>query len=186
MGTTISVGRVTFRVPERVFLDANFIVAVRVRTERFHKAAAVMLKKLIAAASANSISLYTSPEVVDEVWWSLGKLLYEDENGRDTWNKLDRQGRKRALWRYSRELVATTNLLRKNQLINIADVTADDIPVALDRVTARAYPLEPRDAFHLAVMIRLGIQGIATNDHDFRDLPSIVALPFNQPAQYVA
>ena len=87
--------------------------------------------------------------------------------------------------RHSGELVRTTELLQRRDTISTASVTGDDVAVALASLTDAANPLEPHDAFHLAVMRRLDIEGIATNDHDFRSLPGITALSFGMPPRHV-
>jgi predicted nucleic acid-binding protein len=185
MATRISVGRWTFEAPPRVFLDANFILALRVRSERYHAAAAVLFKKLLADTTTGRIALYISPQLIDEVWWCLARLLHENERPEAAWNRLSKAERKEAFQKYGFELTETTNLLRNCPAITITDVSSADISPALAHVTDTAAPLEPTDAFHLAVMERLDIEGIVTNDHDFHALPSIVALGFSIPDRLV-
>ena len=183
MTASIEVGRRTFAVPDKVFLDTNFIIAVRIPTERYHKAATVMFKKLLAAASVGSVALYTSTMVLNEVWFILAKILYEDGDRSGSWS--DKLTRKRAFQQYRNELAEVTGLLSNNDVITIADVTSHDVPKALNAVTDQSHNFEPCDAFHVAVISRLSIQAIATGDRDFQDLPSLLALPFDIPDRQV-
>ncbi len=68
---------------------------------------------------------------------------------------------------YSSDLSTQTPLVTSEPLIEVADVTSADIPVALAYMTRTTDNLCPRDAFHLAIMKRLGIDGIVSNDGDF-------------------
>ena len=182
MATTISLGRRTINIPNKVFLDANFLIDAATRSGRYHTAAKEMLFKLSAAANAGYVELCTSPTVVDEVWWVLAKLLYEDAHGEGNWGPLPKPQKKRAFQQFGSDIIRTTNLILQSPVIDIVDVTGADIAVAVRLVTLQGTSQLPHDAFHLAVMQRVGIQAIVTNDRDFRSLASVVALRFDIPA----
>jgi len=166
-------------IPDKVFLDANFIVNFVFTKSAYHTQAALLLRALFQAADSGLSRLYTSPLVLDEVWWKLGEVLYDDEHAPQSWRRLRWRKRKDVLRRYRGQLHRVTRLVLANDLISVAPVTAADAWQALQHVTETETPhLAPRDALHLAVMKRLNIRGIATNDPDFAVDPSLVILSY--------
>ena len=166
-------------IPGKVFLDANFIVNFVFTKSACHGQAALLLRALLEAADAGLSRLYTSPLVLDEVWWKLGELLYDDEHAPQSWRRLRWRKRKDVLRGYGTQLRRVTGLVLANDLISVTPVTAADAWQALQHVTDAQTPhLAPRDALHLAVMKRLNIRGIATNDPDFTLDPALVVLSY--------
>jgi predicted nucleic acid-binding protein len=178
MSARISVGLRTVEVPDRVLLDSNFLISACAPGDRNHQPAVQMLSGLLQAAATGAVAIFVTPRVIDEVWWRLAALLWDDANGRGSWGALDKSGRKRAFRRFGPELRSITESLVNCPVISVTEVILDDIPTALAQLTAAAHTLEPADAFHVAVMQRLEITGVVTNDRDFLGLPNIVALNF--------
>jgi len=168
-------------IPSRVFLDANLIINGASAAAPLHEAALRTLARLTKAAAAGATRLYVTPLVFDEVWWKLAEILYVQAYGVDGWRALRREHRhSQALEHCARDVAGATRRLLGNPFISVVAVTPEDVPTALAHVAREEQPyLDPRDAFHLAVMKRLGIEGIVTNDPDFADAPGIVAIPYS-------
>jgi predicted nucleic acid-binding protein len=165
---TISVGPRALSVPDSVYLDASLLVDARASSARHHRPAAIVFGELLRGAALGRVRLYISPLVVDELWWALARVLYEDAHGRGAFARLTDKASKTAVFStYAADLAASTSLLTQQSLISVVDVRPADIRVALGYVTRAADNLRPRDAFHLAIIDRLGIAGIVSSDRDF-------------------
>jgi len=168
MSMTISLGRRALSIPDSVYLDASLLVDARAASARHHRPAAIVFGELLRGATSGRVKLYISPLVIDEMWWALTRVLYEDAHGRDAFAQLKDKGAKTAVFStYAADLTASTSLLTQQPLISIAELTPGDIPVALRHLTQAADNLRPRDAFHFAVIDRLAIAGIVSADADF-------------------
>lgn len=180
----VRIGARRMPLPEQVFLDTNLIVDVVVETNKHHRSASDLFAQLVRAAHVGAATVYTSPLVLDEVWWKLAQVLYEGDHGEGAWRKVGRKKRKLVLRQYAGELTNTTQLILSHGVIQVAPVVASDVPRALRHVLGEELPhLDPRDAFHLAVMERLEIQAIATGDPDFSGVPALVALDHTTAAE---
>jgi len=169
-------------LPRTVFLDANFIVSVLFDGSLDHKPARELFTRLVAGVWGRAVRLFVTPLVVSEAWWALGRLFYEERHGPGSWKALARRrpGRRQALRTYASEIVAKTELLVRAGIVSVAEVGVGDVPVAVRHTVGQEVPhLDPRDAFHLAVMKRLGIEAIVTNDPDFAEAPDIIAIPYS-------
>ncbi|MBM3475609.1 MAG: hypothetical protein FJX75_20285, partial [Armatimonadetes bacterium] len=82
MAMTISVGPRVLRVPESVYLDASLLVDARAPSARHHRPAAIVFGELLRGAASGRTKLYISPLVIDEMWWALTRILYEDAHGK--------------------------------------------------------------------------------------------------------
>ena len=168
MAMTISVGTRTLSVPDSVYLDANLLVDFMASSAAHNASAALVFRALLNGAVSGQVKLYISPLVIDELWWALARVLYDDAHGQGAFRQLTDKGKKTAVFSiYASDLAASTSLLTQQSLIKITEVTPPDIPVALGRMTQATDNLRPRDAFHFAVISRLGIAGIVSNDGDF-------------------
>jgi len=167
-------------LPASLFLDANSLISAAFPPSPNHAAAVRTLVALAQAVRAGAAALYVSPLVLDEVWWKLGELLYDEAHGGEhAWRRLRWGKRKEALEQHAADMVAATRWLAGGHLVTVTDIGPEDVSVALQHATHAAEPhLAPRDAFHLAVMKRLGIDAIVTNDPDFAQAPGIVAIPY--------
>ena len=168
-------------LPRRLFLDSNLIVSLALTRSPNHIAASRTFTELVAAAHDGRASLYVSPLVLDEVWWKLGELLYDDAHGQEhAWRRLPWGRRKEALEQHAGTIVPLTRLILEGGLITVTEVRPEDVLTALQYAVHAAEPhLAPRDALHLAVMKRLGIEGIVTNDPDFANAPGIVVIRYS-------
>lgn len=186
MGTRVTVGAATFDVPDRVLLDASFLLAVRVPSEKHHAEAAVFFARLAQAAYGGHVALYVSPRVIDEVWWGMARLLWDDRRGPGAWRRLRKADRKGIFQRCATELRAFTGHLTSGPWVNVTDILPSDVSAALALLTSPSCPLEPADAFHVAVTDRLGVTGIVTSDPDFAGLGRLCCLHYDKvPPGYV-
>jgi len=179
VGTRVTVGATTLDVPDRVLLDASFILAVRVPSEHHHHQAAVLFAGLVRAARGRQVTLYVFPRVIDEVWWAMARLLWDSHNGPGAWRKLRKADRKHSFRCCAAELQAVTRDLTTAQWVNVTDVLPSDVSAAIALVTSPSCSLEPADAFHVAVMNRLGVTGIITSDPDFAQLGRLRCLRYD-------
>jgi predicted nucleic acid-binding protein len=179
---SISVGSRTWWVPDGVFLDANVIIDY-LAPGRHHAGATLLLGQLMKGAASGSVSVYVSPLVLDEVWWRLASLRYQRAQSRfpgvlRRWSELGKDGRKRVFRKYGGYLKQKTEqVLRGIGPIGVVPLTEADVPIALAALGQPTGNHEPHDAFHYAVMWRMGIHAIASNDRDFASHPDVVAIP---------
>ena len=61
--------------------------------------------------------------------------------------------------------------------VRIVGTERDDLPAALDAMDR--YALLPRDAIHLSVMARLGIESVVTTDGDFASVDGLTLFTGN-------
>lgn len=180
MGMAISLGTHTYTAPDRVFLDACVIIDYYAPSGRHHLGAVSVVGQLVTGAKAGDVSLYVSPLVLDEVWYNLTRLLYESDRGPNdpSWGNLGKSGKRSVFLQFATDLrQMTAHLLSAPQCINLVNVSGNDVRPSLARLTHGTHNLEPRDALHLAVMQRLSITGIATNDGDFSNV-GVTRIPF--------
>jgi len=110
------------------------------------------------------IEAYTSILTMDELFYRLLLARIKDVYQRDPLQVL-REDASGAIAGCGSEIgVALRRLVRLPHL-HLAAVTEDDFPQMLGNITA--FGLLPRDALHIAVMQRLGLNEIATDDADF-------------------
>jgi len=181
MAVEIQVGTRTLSISDRVFLDANFIIDVRVEQEQdtvLHNRAKVLFRQLLKAATEGHVSLYSSPMVINEVWYILARILHKSSGLGGRWR--DKTTRAQTYRRHRNELQKTTNLLCTNPLIRISAIGEDDITAAIEYVIDDEASLDPFDAFHAAVMNRLSITNIVSRDTDFEDLEFCTALNYSE------
>ena len=120
-----------------IYLDANFFIFALLDKTEKGKNARRILKEIIDGR----LDAVISPLVLDEVMWVLVK------------NKKDH------LLRIAVEdIYAMPNL-------KVKEVSPDIPLIALDFI--EKFRLKPRDAFHVAMMKRLGVKEIVTDDKDF-------------------
>jgi len=185
MAVEIEVGTRTLSVSDCVFLDANFIIDIRVEQEQdtvLHNRARVLFKQLLKAATEGQVSLYISSMVMNEVWYKLAYVLHESSGSEGSWR--DKTTRTQTYRRHRNELQETTSLLCTNPLIRIPEIGEDDITTALEYVLDDETSLDPFDAFHAAVMSRLSIGNIVSRDCDFDRLDFCTTLNYSESEDY--
>jgi hypothetical protein len=110
------------------------------------------------------VTVYTSILTMDELFYRLllarVKEIYER-------NPLDvlREEAEGAIKRCSPDIETALRKLIRLPHLELASVLESDFPRMLENIDA--FALLPRDALHVAVMQRLGVNEIATDDADF-------------------
>ena len=147
-----------------VYLDANFLIACRIRNHLKYQPARNLLLELFAQGVEIFIALLT----IDEVWWGLLREWYYADTGRGLSGRvLKRQPE--ILSRYAYRLYVATNqyMTWENTTILPSSTidSRDTIKQALSYMTH--HHVSPRDAFHLALANLSHAKGLVTSDTDF-------------------
>lgn len=136
----------------KIYFDANFLIYWFISKEPELKQ---RTRCLFAKFLVNKNSLYSSPLAFDEAWWGI-KKEYNQQNNVNLacfdnliFNELEK---------------FTNAILPKLKVIQFSNVN-NSIIDAMNHI--RNFKLNPRDAFHLAVMKDNDISIIATGDGDF-------------------
>lgn len=147
-------------LPQRAYLDTNFIIYARDRASvRYHSASGCLAELIRQGTELNVSAL-----MFDELWWQYFKKSYNLATGKD----LTPQEFKKdsTIWR--------TNWPRIRQITDEirrwARVNELPYPVSLvgqAAVLIDTNPLAPRDAFHLALALHHAIPAFITADSDF-------------------
>ena len=157
-------------VPDRVYLDTNVLLHARDQGSSRYRTASLCLRELIQ----QRVELSISALVVDELWWALFKLSYRLLTGQE----LTSQEYKHhvEIWRNNWPTVRriTDEILAWKGLTILDSTSATDL-VREAAALIDMNPLGPRDAFHLALVLRHSIPGIVTADRDFDHVQQIPA-----------
>lgn len=139
-----------------------------------------MIRRFLGRMVQGDIEAYTSILTMDELFYRLLLARVKDVYRRNPLDVL-REDIKGAIAKCGAEIeVALRRLIRLPHL-QLAAVLEDDFPQMLTNITA--FGLLPRDALHVAVMQRLGLSEIATDDVDFDRVPWLQRhWVFNAPA----
>jgi len=160
MGTlTLTLLHHQYSIPDALYLDASFLVALRHKKEKHHAAALLLWPALLGEVAKSNAVVYCSALAVDECMWGLTRALYEDANGRDSWKRADRD---RALRRYRPAQEALVKLLAHQKGLSFVDCGRRHIEPAFQEMRQKG--LAPRDAFHVALARDCGAHCIVTND----------------------
>jgi predicted nucleic acid-binding protein len=148
-------------LPRSLYWDASFLVHAAYSAGRHHRACFAFLDRLTHAADTLS---YLSTLTLDETLFALLRLkVIEEYPDRGFWEVY--RERPAVIEPCLGELQALVERLSIDPRIRIVGTERDDLFAAL--VTMARYALLPRDALHLSVMARLGIDSIVTTDGDF-------------------
>lgn len=149
-------------MPPRAYLDANLFLHARDPLSSRYRSASLCLRELIQ----QGVELNVSPLVFDELWWGLFKLSYRLLTGQ----ALIAQDYKHhvSIWRTNWPTVRRiTDEILNWQRLTILESTPPQGVVNDAKHLIDANPLAPRDAFHLATLMRHGIPALVTADSDF-------------------
>lgn len=147
-----------------VYLDANFLIACRIKNHLKYQSARDLLLDLFALG----IEIFISSLTIDEVWWGLLGEWYYADTGRTLSGRLLKQ-QPAILSQYALRLSVVTNqymawdntTILPNSMID----SRDTVKQALSYLTR--HHLSPRDAFHLALAKLSQAKGFVTSDTDF-------------------
>jgi predicted nucleic acid-binding protein len=148
-------------LPGLLYWDASFLVHATYPAGRYHQACYGFLERL--GSTEDTLSCI-STLALDEAIFTLIRLkVIEDYPDQGFW-ALYRKDPK-AILPYLGELRTLVDRLSVDPRIRLVGTEREDMLAALDVMDD--YACLPRDAMHLAVMSRLGIDSIVTTDDDF-------------------
>lgn len=173
---TVQIGATQHDVGDSVFLDANFLIASAASSETHHGLAALLMVQLELLHKQGLVAMYVSPMVLSETWWNLCKVEYEGQAGKGRWHQLQKQGKLREFALRWAGIHARTSFWLNTVGVEVAGVLPEDVQTASQKLMR--YRLEPADAYHLAVIQRVGILTIITNDSDFSSISGLKHVPF--------
>jgi predicted nucleic acid-binding protein len=153
-------------LPTAVYLDANLLVSWHLPQHQWYRPA----RELMAVLSAKQASIRVSTLAIDEAWWRLLIRFYERDHGLRTWRSDLLRRDPTIPQTYQPELRKFTSDLLSFRRLRVINQTRSTALVyqALDNI--RDHSLAPRDAFHLALALAIGIPNIVTNDIQFQKI----------------
>jgi predicted nucleic acid-binding protein len=154
-------------LPGLLYWDASFLVHATYPAGRYHRECYTFLERL--SGTEDTLS-YVSTLALDETIFTLIRLkVVEDHPGRGFW-EVYRQD-PHVIQPYLGELRALVDRLSIDPRIGLVGTEREDMLVALDHMDDHS--CLPRDAMHLAVMSRLGIDSIVTTDDDYLSVDEV-------------
>ncbi len=153
-----------------VYLDANFTIACLFKKHAAYHDASNLLFELFA----QSVEIYISTLMMDELWWGLlGEWYFADNRTKITSKKIKKNPG--ILSKYSPRFKRVTHKMQNwaNTTFLPTNVISarDTVRQTLDFLTGQN--ISPRDSFHLALAILSKSAGFITRDSDFDN----IALP---------
>lgn len=141
---------------DRVYLDANFLIAYFVPGHSDYQGAVRLFARLLSRKN----KLYISPLAVDETWHGMVRQMKTQIGSTQPHAAF-----------YSQLKTVLDQILASDdiEIVQFENDLEEGIKQALENL--HRYTLKPRDAFHLAIMMDLDIKFIATNDPSFIRLP---------------
>jgi predicted nucleic acid-binding protein len=144
------------------YLDTNLLLFARDQLSPKYRSASTCLAELIRGGA----ELYVSQLVFDEMWWQLFRASF-----RLAWNReLTGNDYKRdtSIWRdnWPRIRQITNEILEWQGIRTLASTSSVDL-VKDAAALLDENALSPRDAFHLALVLRHSIASLVTADPDF-------------------
>jgi predicted nucleic acid-binding protein len=110
------------------------------------------------------IEAFISIPVLDELFYRLLLARIKETTGRNPIEVL-RENQAEAIAAHSNLIEGSLRKLALLPHINLAGVEATDFNTMLENI--RTFSLLPRDALHVAILQRLGLSDIASDDIDF-------------------
>lgn len=153
------------RLPERLYLDTQFVFAYVVDTDPDHDDAVRTARELRIVNRAGIATSFVSMLVLNEAAWKLAGTFFDMEHGEGAWHRSDKQRAHESVRAQVAETIA--NLLREPWL-RIA--SANEESCSMFPVFMHRYPLCPADLAHLVVASTSGMDAIMTHDKHFHAL----------------
>jgi predicted nucleic acid-binding protein len=148
-------------LPGPLYWDASFLVHATYPAGRYHRECYAFLERL---GSAGDTLSYISTLALDEMVFTLIRLkVVEDHPGRGFWEVYREEHR--VIQPYLGELRVLVDRLSIDPRIRLVGTEREDVSAAMEYMDR--YACLPRDAMHLAVMTRLGIDSMVTTDDGF-------------------
>lgn len=159
----------------RIYVDVN-VFYMYLRPDPRHLAC---LRSFLERVGRGDIEAYTAVLTIDELFYRLLLGRIRDLRKRNPLDVL-RQNGDEVVKTYGPPVEVAIRKLVQLPHLHLTPVLVDDIPRMLDNISASG--LLPRDALHVAVMQRLGIEEVATDDPDFDRVPGVQRhWVFNRP-----
>lgn len=149
-----------------VYVDTN-ILYMYLRVDPVHLSA---IKVFLSRIVRGEIEAFVSIPVLDELFYRL--LLARVKEATDR-NPLDvlRENQAEAIAAHSDVISSSLRKLTLLPHINLVGVDTTDFNRMLENI--QAFSLLPRDALHVAIVQRLGLNGIASDDIDFDQVKGV-------------
>lgn len=148
-------------LPPRVYLDTNLLLDTRDEWSRKYQSASLCLRELLQ----QRVELNVSALVFDELWWGLFKLSYRSLTGQELTGREYKHNLE--VWQHNWPTVRRiTDEILDWGGINVLDSSSMDL-VRNASGLIDINPLAPRDAFHLAFVMRYDIPALVTADRGF-------------------
>lgn len=160
-------------LPGLLYWDASFLVHATYPAGRYYQACYGFLERL--GSAENTLSCI-STLALDETIFALIRLkVIEDHLGQGFWDVYRKVPN--VILPYLGELGTLVHRLSVDPRIRLVGTEREDMLTALELMDD--YALLPRDAMHLAVMSRLGIDSLVTTDDDFLPVDGLALFTSN-------
>jgi predicted nucleic acid-binding protein len=160
-------------LPGLLYWDASFLVHATYPAGRYHQECYGFPERL--GGTRNTLSC-VSTLALDETIFTLIRLKgIEDHPGQSFWETYRKDPE--VILPYLGELRTLVDRLSMDPRIRLVGTEREDMPAASDHMDD--YARLPRDAMHLAVMSRLGIDSIVTTDDDYLPMDGLALFTSN-------
>ena len=143
-----------------VYVDTN-ILYMYLRVDPTHLSA---IKVFLSRIVRGEIEAFVSIPVMDELFYRLLLARIKETTGRNPIEVL-RENQAKAIAAHSDMIEGSLRKLTLLPHINLVGVETTDFNRMLENI--KTFSLLPRDALHVAIVQRLGLNGIASDDIDF-------------------
>jgi predicted nucleic acid-binding protein len=143
-----------------VYVDTNILYMYL----RVDPAYLSVIKAFLGRIVGGEIEAFVSIPVLDELFYRLLLARVKEETDRNPLTVL-RERQAETIETHSDVIVGSLRKLTMLPHMNLVGVDATDFSRMLENI--QSFSLLPRDALHVAIVQRLGLHGIASDDTDF-------------------
>ena len=155
------------RLPNRIYLDANFLIAYFVDNHDDHSASQLLFFNLLKQDCVT----YISTLGLDEAWYKIYEVLQKDVP------KKQRKPIKEFCSEIRQILEAIRNLPENIKIVQFENDLEAGVKQAVENIGS--FNFRPRDAFHLAYIQDLKLKAIITKDKKgFDKVPNIQVIGY--------
>lgn len=148
---------------DKIYLDANFLIAYFVNNHEDHNASKVAFFKLLKHNS----NLYISTLGLDETWFKIWEASQPNTKNRKPFKDF---------YTVLKSVLTQLKSLSNMNIIQFENDFQKGVENSIENIGS--FDLRPRDAFHLAYMQDLGINQIITKDKKFDQVAGIIVTSF--------
>jgi predicted nucleic acid-binding protein len=160
-------------LPGLIYWDASFLVHATYPAARYHTECYAFLERL--SSHQDTLSCVSSLTLDETIFAILRLKVAEDYPAAGFWEAY--RNNPPIIRPYLGELHALVDRLWIDPRVRLVGVEAETIYLALEHM--ETHSLLPRDALHLSVMVRHGIDTMVTTDADFVQVDSLNLLTCN-------